>query len=143
MPTVGIPRDALFAALGRVFTEDEFQDLCFEFGIELDEVVTEAEQTTKTRGTADGPAPIEEVVYKIEVPANRYDILCLEGMARALNVFLGNAAPPEYALREPLGGSPFTMTVEPETAMIRPYIVCAVLRDCTFSTISLTRPSEG
>ena len=24
------------------------------------------------------------------------------------------------------------MTVEPETAQIRPFIVCAVLRDCTF-----------
>ena len=37
---MGIPRDPLFEALGRTFTEDEFQELCFEFGIELDEVET-------------------------------------------------------------------------------------------------------
>ena len=91
MPTVSIPRDPLFAALGRTFTEDEFQDLCFEFGIELDEVTTEAEMATKTRGGGESGPGEEEVVYKIEVPANRYDILCLEGMSRALAVFTGKA----------------------------------------------------
>jgi len=129
MPTVGIPRDPLFAALGRTFTEEQFQDLCFEFGIELDEVTTEAEKVTKTRG---GPEdkPAEEVVYKIEVPANRYDILCLEGMGRALAVFLGVSAPPVYSLTSPSPG-PLQMFVEPSTAPIRPYILCAVLRNCT------------
>ena len=29
----------------------------------------------------------EEVLYKIDIPANRYDMLCLEGIARALNIF--------------------------------------------------------
>lgn len=28
------------------------------------------------------------VIYKIDVPANRYDILCIEGLARALRIFL-------------------------------------------------------
>jgi phenylalanyl-tRNA synthetase beta chain len=49
MPTVGIPRDPLFEALGRTFEEEEFEELCFEFGIELDEVVTEEAKGTKTR----------------------------------------------------------------------------------------------
>ena len=49
MPTISVGRDALFAELGREFTEDEFQDLCFEFGIELDEVTTEECKGTKTR----------------------------------------------------------------------------------------------
>ena len=49
MPTVGIARDPLFAALGRTFEEAEFEELCFEFGIELDEVVTEEVKGTKTR----------------------------------------------------------------------------------------------
>lgn len=34
-------------------------------------------QGTKTRGEVSGE---EEVIYKIEIPANRYDILCLEGL---------------------------------------------------------------
>jgi len=29
------------------------------------------------------------VVYKVEVPANRYDLLCLEGLALAFRYYLG------------------------------------------------------
>ena len=130
MPTISVGRDALFASLGRIYTDDEFQDLCFEFGIELDEVTTEEVKSTKTRGSTE--TVTEEVVYKIEIPANRYDILCLEGLSRALNVFTGRAKPPEYKLLPPPPGGLLSITVTPETAQIRPYIVCAVLRNCTF-----------
>ncbi|KAL0432137.1 UNVERIFIED_CONTAM: Phenylalanine--tRNA ligase beta subunit, cytoplasmic [Sesamum latifolium] len=41
MPTVSVGRDRLFQALGRTYTEEEFEDLCFKFGIELDDVTTE------------------------------------------------------------------------------------------------------
>jgi hypothetical protein len=37
---------------------------------------------------AAGAAASGPVIYKIDVPANRYDILCLEGLARALRIFL-------------------------------------------------------
>ena len=66
MPTIAVPRDALFEALGKSYSEfiiihmnvyvcvvlllllllcvsvadEEFDELCFEFGIELDEVVS-------------------------------------------------------------------------------------------------------
>ena len=73
MPTVGLNRTALFAALGKEYTEEEFDALCFEFGLELDEVVTDEENG--------------EVTYKIEIGANRYDLLCLEGLARNLLIF--------------------------------------------------------
>ena len=63
MPTIGIKRDLLFEALGQTYTEAEFDELCFEFGLELDEVVTEIYDSGK-----------EEVVYKIEIGANRYFI---------------------------------------------------------------------
>eukprot|EP00983_Pelagomonas_calceolata_P113642 1160006-Pelagomonas_calceolata.AAC.10 len=39
MPTVSVVRDQLFEKMGRSYTDDEFQDLCFEYGIELDDVV--------------------------------------------------------------------------------------------------------
>lgn len=29
----------------------------------------------------------DDIIYRIEVPANRYDLLCLEGLAIALLVF--------------------------------------------------------
>lgn len=47
MPTLGVNRDDLFEALGKVYTEDEFDELCFEFGIELDEVTSEAMELEK------------------------------------------------------------------------------------------------
>ena len=34
----------------------------------------------------------EEVVYKIEIPANRYDLLGIEGLSSALRGVLGLAA---------------------------------------------------
>ena len=45
----------------------------------------------------------EEVIYKIDIPANRYDMLCLEGIARALNVFKGRIEPPRYSLADMTG----------------------------------------
>eukprot|EP00958_Prasinococcus_capsulatus_P023656 scaffold3581_cov417-Prasinococcus_capsulatus_cf.AAC.17 len=72
----------------------------------------------------------EEVIYKIDVPANRYDLLCIEGLARGLRIFLGLEATPEFRLASV--EQPLRMTVKPETALIRPFVVCAVLRGCTF-----------
>jgi len=61
MPTIGVKRDLLFEALGKRYSkssrhpstwinssnvfpsppaDDEFQELCFAFGLELDEVVS-------------------------------------------------------------------------------------------------------
>lgn len=31
----------------------------------------------------------EEVIYRIDIPANRYDLLCLEGLVSGLLVFAG------------------------------------------------------
>eukprot|EP00897_Mesotaenium_endlicherianum_P008434 jgi/Mesen1/7619/ME000004S07890 len=77
----------------------------------------------------------EEVIYKIEVPANRYDLLCLEGLARSLRIFLQMEQAPVFRLA-PLGTSaPLRMTVSSETALIRPYVVCAVLRGVTFDEV--------
>ena len=74
----------LFHALGKTFTDKEFDELCFEFGIELDEVVTEVRMKRKQEGNEER----EVVVYKIDVPSNRQDLLCLEGIARALRIFM-------------------------------------------------------
>ena len=65
MPTIDVPRDLLFNKLGKSYSEgehsayssssnsdsrvavyrlgdEEFEDLCFDFGIELDEVVSQS-----------------------------------------------------------------------------------------------------
>lgn len=41
MPTITIVRDHLFEAIGRTYTDHEFDELCFEFGVEVDDVATE------------------------------------------------------------------------------------------------------
>uniref|UniRef100_A0A0K0DHX8 phenylalanine--tRNA ligase n=1 Tax=Angiostrongylus cantonensis TaxID=6313 RepID=A0A0K0DHX8_ANGCA len=105
MPTIAIRKPLLDKHLGRVYctfpsslahifeiiitcqsTEKEFDELCFDYGLELDEVTSEKATLEKERGhaaTSDEPCDFE--VYKIEVPANRYDLVCVEGLTRALH----------------------------------------------------------
>ena len=61
MPTISVGKYALFEALGKQYTTKEFDELCFEFGIELDE---------DTEDDKDRPKD-EAPQLKIEIPANR------------------------------------------------------------------------
>jgi phenylalanyl-tRNA synthetase beta chain len=49
----------------------------------------------------------------------RYDLLCIEGISRALRVFLGKAEPPRYKLAMPAGGEAglLTVTISPEVRL--------------------------
>lgn len=122
MPTIGVDKAALYKALGREYTKDEFDELCFEFGIELDEDTSETKRPV-VNGVEEAPQ------LKIEIPANRYDMLCFEGIAMALNVFLGRQTMPNYRLVTPATGELQTVTIHEDTAQIRPYFSCAILRD--------------
>nr|CAG4651705.1 EOG090X03QT [Triops cancriformis] len=121
MPTISIIRDQLFRELGRKYTDEEFDELCFRFGIELDET-TERELSGKDTGS-------DEVVYKIDIPANRHDLLCIEGLSQALNVFLGRVSMPKCKLNKPEKFE--EIVIETSTQSIRPYVVGAVLRNVT------------
>jgi hypothetical protein len=68
---------------------------------------SEREIIRKEHNKEAGDAPAEasdEIIYKIDIPANRYDMLCLEGISRALNVFNGRLAAPDYAVADMTGG---------------------------------------
>ncbi|XVE63934.1 hypothetical protein DITRI_Ditri07aG0060600 [Diplodiscus trichospermus] len=137
MPTVSVGRDRLFAALGRSYTQEEFEDLCFNFGIELDDVTTEKAIILKEKHLEEEkPSLDDEVIYKIEVPANRYDLLCLEGLAQALRIFNGQEKIPRYTVASISQESMLKMRVKKETSLIRPFVVCAVLRGITFDEAS-------
>lgn len=41
MPNITLIRDHLFEKIGRSYTEKEFDELCFEFGVEVDDVAQE------------------------------------------------------------------------------------------------------
>lgn len=66
MPTIPCDKADLYELLGREYTTEEFDELCFDFGLELDE--------DTTNDCAEGERP----QLKIEIPANRYDMLCIE-----------------------------------------------------------------
>jgi phenylalanyl-tRNA synthetase beta chain len=136
MPTVAVEKAVLFTHLGRTYTDEAFDELCFEFGVELDEITSEREEAQKSSTVNLSEKQIaalsDKVVYKIDVPANRYDLLCVEGLCRALRIFFGDQDAPQFQLaqQEPAA----TMTVKKsKTDTIRPFVVCAILKDVTFT----------
>lgn len=120
MPTVTVDKERFYEALGKKYTTEEFDELCFQFGIELDEDTTE--EAVKTG---------ERPALKIDIPANRYDMLCPEGISRALLVFLGKIDPPRYKLSQPK--EMIELRVAENVKQIRPYVVGAVLRGVKFT----------
>lgn len=126
MPTVYVSRDLMMKEIGKEYSDKEFADLCFDFGVECDEVMTEKEYKGKDAKNPDG------VWYKIDVPANRYDILCLEGLGRAFRIFLGLEKNPVYKIDTPADDKIVTIIQSKDTAAVRPHVVSCILRDITF-----------
>jgi phenylalanyl-tRNA synthetase beta chain len=109
-----IPFEESFSAEQLKTVDEEFDLLCFSYGIENDGV-TELEDKRRA--------------FKIDVPANRYDLLCFEGLARALRVFLGKEAPPKFVLKEAVN----KVIVHPSTRAVRPFVTCAILRNVSLT----------
>jgi len=136
MPIVSVFHDVLEQAIGKQeASEESFADLCFEFGLELDDVTSDFDIAAKERGkeAAEAQGLSKRTIYKVDVPANRYDLLCLEGLVRALRVFKGRMEPPTYKLSQKDPEPNMRMTVAASTAQIRPFVVCAILRGVTFN----------
>lgn len=111
--------------------EEQFRELCFDFGVELDDITSEKEQVRKEQGESAAEGLSDDVVFKIDIPANRYDLLCLEGLTRAFRIFMGvDTELPNYRVVIP--DNPETIVVKPETGTIRPFCVSAVLRGVQF-----------
>ncbi|KAF7703932.1 putative phenylalanine--tRNA ligase beta subunit [Cucumispora dikerogammari] len=73
MPTLKIATKRITTALN--LNVEELENILFDFGLELDEQIRE-----------------EEVEFcKIEVPANRYDLLTPNNLINSLKIFLGRA----------------------------------------------------
>ncbi|KAL7413612.1 hypothetical protein BDY24DRAFT_389048 [Mrakia frigida] len=123
MPTISVDKADLYRRLERTYTQVEFDQLCFDFGIELDEDTTEEVEAAKKAGL-----PTDEPVLKIEIPANRYDLLCIEGLALALRIFLNLQLPPSYTLSTPSPDQLISVSVTASVAEIRPFFAGAVLR---------------
>ncbi|KAH7105574.1 phenylalanyl-tRNA synthetase subunit beta [Auriculariales sp. MPI-PUGE-AT-0066] len=133
MPSVTVDKQDLWDRLGRSYTTEEFDQLCFDFGIELDE-----DTTNEVNERVKAGLPSERPQLKIDIPANRYDLLCIEGIARGLRVFLNLDKAPVYRLIPPVGGEAnmVTLTMTPDVARIRPYFTGVVLRNVKFTPSS-------
>ncbi|CUM66906.1 uncharacterized protein PRCAT00004591001 [Priceomyces carsonii] len=118
MPTIPVDKEDLYKILGKEYTTEEFDELCFQFGLELDEDTTEECKDD------------ERPQLKIEIPANRYDMLCIEGIAQALCEFLNIRQTPKYTLNPKF--PEVTMTIQKSTESIRPYAAAAILRNVEF-----------
>ncbi|EPQ26368.1 uncharacterized protein PFL1_06016 [Pseudozyma flocculosa PF-1] len=122
MPTVSVDKEHFYQALGRTYTTQEFDELCFQFGIELDDDTTEEVQKAGLG---------ERAQLKIDIPANRYDLLCHEGISQALNVFLGRIPQPKLKLVQP--AQMIQVKLSNDVSRIRPYFAGAVLRNIKFT----------
>ena len=61
------------------------------------------EVQTKKEGQKDVSDADDEIIYRIDIPANRYDMMCLEGIARALNIFRWKQKCVHYSLADMKG----------------------------------------
>uniref|UniRef100_A0A0N5AYP4 Phenylalanine--tRNA ligase beta subunit n=1 Tax=Syphacia muris TaxID=451379 RepID=A0A0N5AYP4_9BILA len=132
MPTIGIRKAVIDKNFGKTFTEKEFDELCFDYGLELDEVTSEKCAVRKEKGEKMAEGLSEEEVYKIELPANRYDLLAIEGFARALKIFHSQLEQPRYTVKEVERKE--RINVLETVHNIRPFIVAAILRDVTLDS---------
>lgn len=125
MPTATIVKHELERLLGITRSDEEFDAIFADLGMELDEVVMQSERFLEEQG------PVKH--YRVDVTANRPDILSVEGMAVTLQPFLG--------LGEPLGlyarDSSVQIRVDGKAVgPVRPYIVSAIVRGVNFTQTS-------
>lgn len=121
MPTITVVKERFFNDLGRKFSDPaELDTILFDYGLELDE---------DTEFTAPEEKPYK---LKIEVPANRYDLLCHQGLILALRTYIGTSPAPTYSLSIPSADQQWKAYVRKETSQIRPFFASAILRGIKF-----------
>lgn len=96
--------------VGKKFSIEEFEDALFNLGMELDE----------QKG--------DEI--KIEVTAERPDMVSPQGLARALRAYFG-LKNPVYKVKEPLKN--FKVIIDKSVNSVRPYTACAIVKNLKLS----------
>ena len=124
MPTVSVLVDEIAARVGEKYRDPKVLDeLCFEFGVELDppEVVEEEIKRPESHPLYDeAEQGTFKKVFRFDVAANRYDLLCQEGLTRALRVFLGDEKPPRYVAKPaPADGSTKMVVAKEAVSAVR------------------------
>lgn len=121
MPALNISKDDLLNQLeanGIKIEEKKLEEIVFDFGVELDEIYI-----------GDG-----RTMYKFDIPANRYDLLCFEGFSNAISCFLSLSY--IYKQCDYLEAC-IDQTVINKGSEIRPHIACALIKGISFNDRSL------
>mgnify|MGYP000892797077 CR=1 FL=1 len=122
MPTINIKKELLMEQLGH-HTDEQFDELCFRFGLELDEITSEKNMALKEQSATGKES--DDIIYKIDIPANRYDLLSLEGLVLALKIFTNKIAPPEYSVLN----SGVEFSVDSHADAVRPILLGALVQN--------------
>lgn len=129
MPTIAVKKNLLFKQLETSYTDEQFDELCFQFGIELDEITSEKKIAAKESKTAGEYKGTDEIIYKIDIPANRYDLLCLEGLVLALRIFTSKSTPPNFIIKP----SELSFKVDIKLASTWPVLMGAIVKNIKFN----------
>jgi phenylalanyl-tRNA synthetase beta chain len=134
MPVVQVLKTSILALLEEPgMTDQQFDQLCCDFGMELDEITSQKEIMAKDRGAEAAEGLSDEVLYKIDVAANRYDLLCMEGLVRSLRIFQGKEQFPVFRVVTPPQDQIVKIRQTKATGTVREFCVGAVLRGMTFT----------
>lgn len=120
MPRVNVDKVVFDTKIGKEYKFTELEELCFDFGMEV-EIKEEEDANTKK----------SKEIYIFETAANRPDLLSCEGIVAALNVYLGKTAQPEFIITNK-DSEKQRIVVKKATEQIRPFVVGCILRDITF-----------
>lgn len=115
MPSLSVDRQIFADSIGKQLTDKEIDDITFDFGVELDEIYTENGRK----------------MLKFDIPANRYDLLCLEGFSTAIRTYLGNSNLSTLNIIE----NP-TISVKKFQTHERNHIACAIIKGINFDQSS-------
>ncbi|OAG31111.1 phenylalanyl-tRNA synthetase beta chain [Nematocida displodere] len=110
MPAITVSKTEFLQGIQKQMTDDEVDSVLFDFGLELDEILAE-----------------EETKYKIDIPANRYDLLCLKGLVNGVSAYLESKPQKEISIKE--NGEAVLGTPPAE----RPFIKMAILKNIDLS----------
>lgn len=117
--------------INSLVANEEFEDLCFAFGLEI-EIGTGAQLNLQRINREGGSENLsQKTVFKLEVAANRYDLLCLEGFSQAIKSYLGISPIPRLQIKNQVPALT-KIIVKSETLEVRPFVVAAVLRNIKF-----------
>ncbi len=115
MATIDMNISELRKGLNKDYSIEELEAILFDFGLEID---------SYDKDTGD---------LKIEVTAERVDLLSPAGLLRALKAYLGISKPSSYSVKK----GNYTLNIDDSVRPYRPHSVCAVVKNLSLTTNDL------